>query len=68
MVTTVMLMITIVAGVWSPHSPPPPVSQLFMEDFERDGNTRPPDLPLEKTMKVKRQQVELDMEQQTGSK
>ena len=35
----------------------------------RDGNTRPPDLPLEKTnMQVRKQQLELDMEQQTGSK
>ena len=33
-----------------------------MENSERDGNTRPPDLPLRK------QQVELDMEQQSGSK
>ena len=37
-----------------------------VEDSERDGNTRPPDLPLEKS--VRRQQLELDMEQQTGSK
>ena len=30
----------------------------------RDGNTRPPDLPLEKPVcKVKKQQLELDMEQ-----
>ena len=36
---------------------------------ERDGNTRPPDLPLEKPcMHVRKQQLELDMEQQTGSK
>ena len=35
-----------------------------MENSERDGNTRPPDLPVEKTV----QQLELDMEQQTGSK
>ena len=34
----------------------------------RDGNTRPPDLPLEKSMQVRKQQLELDMEQQTGSK
>ena len=34
-----------------------------LENSERDGNTRPPDLPLEKL-----QQLELDMEQQTGSK
>ena len=36
-----------------------------MENSLRDGNTRPPDLPLEKTVF---QQLELDMEQQTGSK
>ena len=35
----------------------------------RDGNTRSPDLPLEKPyMQVRKQQLELDMEQQTGSK
>ena len=41
-----------------------------MENSERDGNTRPPDLPLEKPvcMQVRKQQLELDMEQQTGSK
>ena len=33
-----------------------------LENSERDGNTRPPDLPLEK------QQLEPDMAQQTGSK
>ena len=32
----------------------------------KDGNTRPPDLPLEKS--VRKQELELDMEQQTGSK
>ena len=37
-----------------------------MENSERDGNTRPPDLLLEKP--VRKQQLELDMEQQTGSK
>ena len=36
-----------------------------VENSERDGNTRPPDLPPEKSVK---QQLELDMEQQTGSK
>ena len=36
--------------------------------LKRDGNTRPPDLPLEKCMQVRKQQLELDMEQQTGSK
>ena len=38
-----------------------------MENSERDGNTRPPDLPPEICMQVKKQQLELDMEQ-TGSK
>ena len=34
-----------------------------------DGNTRPPYLPSEKSvMQIKNQQLELDMEQQTGSK
>ena len=34
----------------------------------RDGNTRPPDLLPEKSgMQVRKQQLELDMEQQTGS-
>ena len=32
---------------------------------ERVGNTRPPDLPLSQ---VRKQQLELDMEQETGSK
>ena len=39
-----------------------------MENSERDGNTRLPDLPPEKSMQVKKQQLELDMEQQIGSK
>ena len=40
-----------------------------LENSSRDGNTRPPDLPLEKPIvQVKKQQLELDMEQQTGSK
>ena len=35
----------------------------------RDGNTRPPDMPLEKSVcRFRKQQLELDMEQQTGSK
>ena len=35
----------------------------------RDRNTRPPDLPPEKPfMQVKKQQLEPDMEKQTGSK
>ena len=39
-----------------------------MKNSERDGNTRLPDLPPEKSMQVKKQQLEPDMEQQTGSK
>ena len=39
-----------------------------MENSERDGNTRPPDLPPEKSVQVKKQRLELDMEKQTGSK
>ena len=38
-----------------------------MENSERDGNTRPLDLPPEICVQVKKQQLELDMEQQTGS-
>ena len=53
-----------------------------MENSEGNGNTRPPDLPFKKPickkkkekrkketyMQVTKQQLELDMEQQTGSK
>ena len=40
-----------------------------MENSERVGNTRPPDLPPEKSvMLVKKQQLDMEMEQQTGSK
>ena len=44
------------------------VDQKKLENSERDGNTRPPDLPWEFCMQVRRQQLELDREQQTGSK
>ena len=37
-----------------------------MENSERDGNTRPASWKI--CMQVKKQQLELDMEQQTGSK
>ena len=43
-------------------------SQQTVENSSRDGNTRLPDLPLEKSMQVRKQWLELDMEQQTGSK
>ena len=38
-----------------------------MDDSERDGSTRPPDLPLEKPVCRSGSKLELDMEQQTGS-
>ena len=37
-----------------------------MDNSSRDGNTRPPDLPLEKS--AGQEETEQDMEQQTGSK
>ena len=45
-------------------------SQQTVENSSRDVNTWPPDLLSEKSvcMQVKKQQLELDMEQQTGSK
>ena len=39
-----------------------------LENSEGDGNTRPPDLPLEKPVCRSGSKLELDMEQQTGSK
>ena len=39
-----------------------------LENSERDGNTRPPNLPREICMQIRKQQLELDMEQWTGSK
>ena len=39
-----------------------------MENSERDRINRPPYLSWETYMKVKKQQVEPDMEKQTGSK
>ena len=44
-------------------------SQQTVGNSERDGNARPPDLPPDEIcMQVKKQQLELDTEQQTGSK
>ena len=42
--------------------------QQTMENSSRDGNIRPPDLSPDKSMQVKNQQFEWDMEQQTGAK
>ena len=39
-----------------------------MENSSRDGNTRPPDLSPDKSMEVKNQQFEWDMEQETCPK
>ena len=39
-----------------------------MENSSRDGNTRLPYLHPEKSLQVKKQQLELNMEQQIGSK
>ena len=39
-----------------------------VENSERDGNTRPPDLPLEKSECRSVSKLELDMEQQTDPK
>ena len=39
-----------------------------VENSERDGNTRPPDLPLEKSVCRSESNLEQDMEQQTRSK
>ena len=39
-----------------------------LENSERDGNTRPPDLSLEKSVCRSGRKLELDMQQPTGSK
>ena len=39
-----------------------------LDNSSRDGNTRPPDLPLEKFVCRSGSKLELGMEQQTGSK
>ena len=41
---------------------------LTVENSSRDGNTRPSDLPPEKSVCRSRSKLELDVEQQTGSK
>ena len=43
-------------------------SQQIVENSEWAGNTRPPDHSWEICLQVRKQQLELDMEQQTGSK
>ena len=44
-------------------------SQQTVDNSERDGNTRSPEpVSWEIRMQVKKQQLELDMKQQTGSK
>ena len=43
-------------------------SQQTVENSSRDGSTRPPDLPPEKSVCRSRNKLEQNMEQQTGSK
>ena len=43
-------------------------SQQTRENSSRDGNTRPLDLPLRNCTQVRKQQLELGMKQQIGSK
>ena len=43
-------------------------SQETVENSSRDRNTRPPYLPAEKSVQVKKQQLQPDVEQQTGFK
>ena len=40
----------------------------YVENSKGDGNTKPPHLPLEKPICRSGNKLELDMEQQTGSK
>ena len=44
------------------------MASVPITSWERDGNTRLSDLSLEKPVCVRKQQLELHMEQQTGSK
>ena len=44
------------------------VDHSELENSEGDGNTRPPDLPLEKPVCRSGSKLEVDMEKQTGSK
>ena len=44
------------------------VSQQIVDNSSRDGSIRPPDLPPEKSVCRSGSKLELDMEQQTGSK
>ena len=56
---------TSISDLWTMPKPLTMWITHKLENSERGGNTRPPDLPLEKARK---QQLELDMEQQTGIK
>ena len=44
------------------------VNHKTLENSLSDGNTRPPDLPMETSVCRSRSKLELDKEQQTGSK
>ena len=49
-------------------APTSPRVPLVTENSQRDGNTRPPDLPLEKPYAGQETTVRTGHEQQTGSK
>ena len=59
---------TSTSGCWLCQSLWPCGSQQTMKKYSRDGNTRPPYLPPEKSMQVTKHQLELDLGQQTGFK
>ena len=60
---------TFISALWTMPKPLTVCITINRGNSERDGNTRPPDLALEKSCRqVRKQQLELDMEQQTGSK
>ena len=57
--TSAILMVPKPLTIWITQS---------VENSSRGGNTRPPDLPPEKSVCRSRSNLELDMEQQTGPK
>ena len=59
---------TSISALLTMPKPLPVWITINVGNSERDRNTRPPDLPPEICMQVRKQQLELDMEQQTGSK
>ena len=72
--TSVGLLIKQESSISALFTMPKPLSfgsPQTVENSSRNGNTRPPDLPPEKSVRrsrVRQCKLELDMEQQTGSK